>query len=93
MTGPTYNKKTNTVSVAMHMPSNVLKRMSPKDTISLPKSGWLLPGLPESVSKYRLKVISNWFLSFPGEDGKEYGTDPSAGCSFIEESCHLRHHV
>ncbi|KAL6347820.1 hypothetical protein AAG906_026349 [Vitis piasezkii] len=93
VTGATYSRKTNTISAAMHMPSNVLKRMSPKDTISLPKSGWLLPGLPESVSKFRLKVISNWFLSFPGEDGKEYGTDPSAGCSFIEELCHLRHHV
>ena len=93
VTEATYSRKTNTISAAMHMSSSVLKRMTPEDTVSLPESGWLLPGLPESVSKFRPEVISNWFLSFPGEDGKEYGTDPSAGGSFIEELCHFRHHV
>ncbi|CBI37806.3 unnamed protein product, partial [Vitis vinifera] len=41
--------------------------VTPEDTISLPESGGLLPGLPEFVSKIGLEVINNSFLSFPGE--------------------------
>lgn len=80
------------ISAAMHMFSSVLKRVIPEDTISLPESGGLLPGLPEFVSRIGLEVINNWFTSFPGVNHKEYGADPSAGGSFIEELCDLRLH-
>ena len=66
--------------------------MTPEDNISLPESGGLLPGLPEFVSKIRLEVINNSFLSFPGVNDKEYRIDPSVGYSFMKELCHLRPH-
>ena len=80
------------ISAAMHMFSSVLKRLTPEDSISLPESGGLLPGLPEFVSKIGREVITNWFTSFPGVNDKEYGNDPSAGGSFIGKLCDLRLH-
>ena len=74
------------------MLSTVPKSVTLENTISLPESGRLLPRLPEFVSKIGLEIINNSFLSFPGVNDKEYGINSSAGCSFIEELCHLRRH-
>ncbi|KAK8522248.1 hypothetical protein V6N13_115223 [Hibiscus sabdariffa] len=77
-------------SAVMHMLSQVLEKVIPDDAMDLREDGGHVPWLPDFVPKVGLEIIRNGFLSFTNVNSAQYGTNLSAGSSFIEHLCSLR---